>query len=131
MASILRAHGPAVRPGLPWPQARLLDLLPFCRTPALGGHQAKCTACGLQEVHFNPCQDRHCPTCSGARTAKWLDERQDKLLPVPHFQVVFTLPQELRPLARASPRQVVDLDPGAETPPPRPPGRLGRRAVPG
>jgi hypothetical protein len=109
VASILRAHGPAVRQGLPWPQRRLLDLLPFCRTPALGGHRAKCTACGHQEVHHNPCQDRHCPTCSGARAARWLDQRRDKLLPVPHFQVVFTLPQELRPLARAAPRQVYDL----------------------
>lgn len=109
VASILRAHGAALRPALPWPQQRLLDILPFCRTPALGGHLAKCGTCGYQEVHYNPCQDRHCPTCSGARTAKWLDQRRDKLLPVPHFQVVFTLPQELRPLARASPRQVYAL----------------------
>jgi len=66
----------------------------------------ECASCGLREVHYYPCQDRHCPTCSGARTAKWIDARQDKLLPVPHFQVVFTLPDELRALARAVPRPV-------------------------
>ena len=109
MASILRVHGPAVRQGLPWPQGRLLDILPFCRTPALGGHLASCTACGHQEVHHNPCQDRHCPRCAAARAARWLEQQKEKLLPVPHFQVVFTLPQELRLIARASPRAVYGL----------------------
>lgn len=68
-----------------------------------------CAGCGHQEVHYHPCQDRHCPTCSGVRTARWLDARQDKLLPVPHFQVVFTLPNELRALARAAPEPVYGL----------------------
>ena len=40
---------------------------------------------------------------------KWLAERQDKLLPVPHFQVVFTLPSELRALAQAAPAVVYSL----------------------
>lgn len=100
---MLRSHAAQVRPTLPWPQQRLLERLPKCRTPALGGRLLQCDHCGHEEVHYHPCQDRHCPTCAGARTARWVDERQDKLLPVPHFQVVFTLPEQLHGIARAAP----------------------------
>ena len=106
---MLRAHAGAVRPTLPWPQQRLLERLPSCRTPALGGRLLECDHCGHEEVHYHPCQDRLCPTCAAARTARWVDARQDKLLPVPHFQVVFTLPQELHGIARAAPAVVYGL----------------------
>ena len=106
---MLRDHGAEVRSSLPWPQRRLLDRLPVCRTPALGGRVHECASCGHAEVRFHSCQDRHCPTCSGARTARWLQDRQSRLLPVPHFHVVFTLPEQLRPLARAAPAVVYDL----------------------
>jgi len=87
----------------------LLDRLPVCRTPALGGQLRQCERCDHAEVRYHSCQDRHCPTCAGARTARWLAERQSRLLPVPHFHLVFTLPKELRPLARAAPDVVYDL----------------------
>ena len=108
MRTVLRDHGAEVRPSLPWPQRRLLDRLPVCRTPVLGGRLRHCDRCGHAEVHYHSCQDRHCPTCSGARTARWLQERQSRLLPVPHFHMVFTLPEQLRPLARAAPAVLYD-----------------------
>lgn len=106
VASVLRAHGAAVRAELPWPHRRLLDQVSRCRTAALGGHGETCSSCGHEELRFNSCRDRHCPTCSGWRTLQWLSARQDKLLPVPHFQVVFTVPEPLRVLARAAPKAV-------------------------
>ena len=106
VASVLRAHGAAVRDSLPWPQRRLLDRVTRCRTEAMGGHVGLCSACGQQEFRYHSCRDRHCPTCSANRTRLWLLSRQPRLLPVPHFQVVFTLPDQLRPLARAAPRAV-------------------------
>ncbi|MCO6454079.1 MAG: transposase zinc-binding domain-containing protein [Pirellulaceae bacterium] len=46
------------------------------------------------------CGDRHCPTCSGARRAEWVDGHARLLLDgVHYFQVVFTLPVELSSLA--------------------------------
>jgi hypothetical protein len=43
------------------------------------------------------CRDRHCPKCQGAERAAWLQARLERLLPVPYFHVVFTLPEALRP----------------------------------
>ncbi len=47
---------------------------------------------------YNSCRDRHCPKCQSTRQAQWLAERLKRLLPVPYFHVVFTLPEELNPI---------------------------------
>ena len=83
---------------------RVLGRVLACRTGALGTHQCVCEACGWTGVAANSCRDRHCPQCQGRATAEWLDARQERMLDLPHFQVVFTLPAELRPLARRNPR---------------------------
>jgi hypothetical protein len=79
-----------------------------CRTAALGGHRYECD-CGYIAVVYNSCGNRHCPQCQGPRRYRWLEAQQKLLLPVPHFQVVFTLPAELRPVARQFPKAVYDL----------------------
>ena len=84
----------------------MFDRLSTCRTAALGGHLCACAACGHQSVHYNACRDRHCPSCASGRTVKWLAARQSRVLPVPHFQVVLTLPHQLLPLTRAAPALV-------------------------
>jgi hypothetical protein len=86
-----------------------LNLLLRCRTPALGGHRYECDDCGYTAVLYNSCGNRHCPQCQGPRRRRWLDAQQALLLPVPHFQAVFTLPAELRPIVRAFPRETYDL----------------------
>jgi hypothetical protein len=37
---------------------------------------------------------------------RWIDDRSERILPVPHFHLVFTLPSELKPLARRHPVEV-------------------------
>ena len=69
-----------------------------CRTAALGGHVDACDHCGYVAVSFNSCRNRHCPKCQGTQRAKWIEARLERLLPVEHFHVVFTLPEELNPL---------------------------------
>jgi len=86
-----------------------LRLLLLCRTPALGGHRYDCDSCGTSTVLYNSCGNRCCPQCQGKRRLQWVDAQQELLLPVPHFQVVFTLPAELRSIARSFPRQIYDL----------------------
>ncbi len=93
------AHRPA-----PWTD-RVLDWLCACRTGALGGHLLKC-GCGWKAPVYNSCTNRHCPQCRGGARASWLEARRRQLLPVPHFQVVFTLPGALRSLARDNLAQV-------------------------
>ena len=70
-----------------------------CRTAVLGGHLDVCDACGHTEVSYNSCRDRHCPKCQCLRQARWVAARLERVLPTHHFHVVFTVPQELKPLA--------------------------------
>lgn len=77
-----------------------------CRTAVLGGHVEECTHCKHTILGYNSCRNRHCPTCQPGRQAVWIAQRQARVLPIHHFHVVFTLPAELRPLARAHPREV-------------------------
>ena len=80
-----------------------------CRTAALGGHRDLCVSCGHQAISFNSCRNRHCPKCQGNARAKWLTARSSELLPVPYFQVVFTLPHELSALVLQNKRLLYDL----------------------
>ncbi len=74
----------------------------------LGIQTRTCRDCGLtqSDVRFNSCRDRHCPRCGGPAKARWLERVRQTLLPVPYFQAVFTLPEELRLLAAAKPREI-------------------------
>jgi len=91
----------------PWAKG-VLDWLCACRTAALGGRMLSC-ACGWSRPVYNSCGNRHCPTCRAGARAEWLAARRLSILPVPHFQVVFTLPGALRTVARANPRIVYPL----------------------
>jgi hypothetical protein len=70
-----------------------------CRTAVLGGHLDVCDACGHRAISYNSCRDRHCPKCQCLRQARWVAARMERVLPTHHFHVVFTVPQELKPLA--------------------------------
>lgn len=74
----------------------------------MGGHRYDCDHCDYTAVLNNSCGNRYCPQCQGPRRHRWAEAQQELLLPVPHFQVVFTLPAELRPIARAFPSEVYD-----------------------
>ena len=52
------------------------------------------------------CGNRHCPTCQQDKTKAWLEKQTDRLLPCPYFLVTFTLPAELRDVARSHQRVV-------------------------
>jgi hypothetical protein len=90
-------------------QHRILKDLTACRTAALGGHVLGCPECGHQQIAYNSCGNRHCPTCQATAAARWLEKQAADLLPAPYFHVVFTLPNALDPIALANPRVVYDL----------------------
>ena len=50
-----------------------------------------------------------CPKCQSLAQARWIAARKARILPVPHFHVVFTLPSTLRPLANQNRKAVFDL----------------------
>jgi len=110
VADILRAHGEAYRARYPVSpeQATVMRRLAACRTAALGGHIEICRRCGYRHNAYNSCRDRHCPKCQALKRAEWLESRLARLLPVPYFHVVFTLPKELHPLVLRNRRLLYD-----------------------
>ena len=89
-------------------QLRTLSAIRSCRTAALGGHIDACDECGNISYSYNSCRNRHCPKCQGNKKEDWIQARMQELLPVPYFHVVFTLPEELHPLALHAPKAVYD-----------------------
>jgi Putative transposase/Transposase zinc-binding domain len=85
-------------------ERRVLTAIAQCRTAALGGHVEVCRSCGHEQPAYNSCRNRHCPKCQCLAQERWIAARSERLLPVRHFHVVFTLPSELRALCRRWPR---------------------------
>ena len=111
VADVLRVHGPryAWRHPISPEQAAVIRHLTTCRTAALGGHLDDCPGCGFNRVSYNSCRDRHCPKCQATKQAQWLETRLERLLPCPYFHVVFTMPEQLNPLALRNKRLIYDI----------------------
>jgi hypothetical protein len=90
-------------------QRRALRDIQACRTATLGGHLYQCDRCGRQQYAYHSCRNRHCPKCQGDNAQRWLDLQRTRLLPCPYYLLTFTLPQELRRLARAHQKVVYGI----------------------
>ena len=104
LADLFRQYGPAYRQKYP---ARLLPshyqamrAIERCRTQALGGQVFACPACSEVRYSYHSCRNRNCPKCQHQQTQDWLEVQQGLLLSVPYFLLTFTLPAELRQIAR-------------------------------
>ena len=108
IADIVRRHRAEVEVDghLSLAQRRVLSAIALCRTAALGGHLDVCRSCGFERPSYNSCRNRHCPKCQALAQEKWIAARSAQILPARHFHVVFTLPAELRSLAKYRPREV-------------------------
>ena len=92
-------------------QLRTLHGLRKCRTAALGGHIDRCNNPQCNELHlsYNSCRNRHCPQCQGHKREAWIQAREEELLNVPYFHVVFTLPDKLNQLCLYAPKTVYSI----------------------
>lgn len=111
VADILRRHGDAYRAqhALPAHQLRMMRALQLCRTATLGGHIERCGHCDHQRISYNSCRNRHCPKCQNLARAQWIEKRKAELLPIAYFHVVFTIPEQLNPLALQNKKVFYDL----------------------
>jgi len=87
-------------------QKQLLNGIVHCRTERYGEMVLRCHDCSEQQRCFHSCGHRSCPRCQNHETTQWLVRQRQKLLPVEYFMVTFTLPYELRPLARQHPTTI-------------------------
>ena len=113
VADIFRLHGPAYREKfghrmLPSHRRAMQDI-ETCRTESLGGQVYFCHQCQQQRYSYHSCKNRHCPKCQNEQANDWLAEQQNLLLPIHHFLVTFTLPKELRALARSHQKTIYNL----------------------
>jgi hypothetical protein len=91
---------------MPAEHKKVLRAIGACRTGALGTVLYRCESCGQTHAMGRSCGNRHCPSCQQDKTKAWLETQTDRLLPCPYFLVTFTLPAELRDLARSHQRAV-------------------------
>jgi len=94
---------------LSFQQLKVLRAVERCRTEALGGHVDTCSTCDYSVISYNSCRNRHCPKCQAQARERWLTARQQELLEVPYFHVVFTVPHQLNPLYRDNAKWLYDL----------------------
>src|SRR5947207_1697539 len=80
-------------------QRKALRAIQRCRTEAMGLLLGVCENCGAERPMFRSCRNRNCPQCQAQARAAWLEAREQELLPVPYFHVVFTVPEMLNPIA--------------------------------
>ncbi len=103
VADIFRIHGAAWRQSehghLSLGQMKVMSAIEQCRSAALGGHVLRCESCAHDQIAYNSCRNRHCPKCQGRAARQWLEARQDDLLPVEYYHVVFTLPAPIAAIA--------------------------------
>ena len=112
VAAALRQHGPEFLarfgPAIPLGVRKVLSYITRCRTGELGSLLYHCDGCQRRHWIGRSCGNRHCPNCQKQKTTLWLKKQTDKLLPVEHFVVTFTVPEELRLIVRAHRRDGYD-----------------------
>jgi len=72
-----------------------------CRDPEYGFLTYKCPQCGKIETVPLTCKSRICTSCGKKHADKWADKIASTLYSVPHRHMVFTIPEQLRPLFKA------------------------------
>jgi len=79
-------------------EARAAWCIRNCFGPAMGSHTLVCPTGHFSLEQFHACRHRSCPRCAARSRVQWIDAELSRLLPCPHFHLVFTLPHELLPL---------------------------------
>ena len=115
LADIFRRYGPDYidRFGskmLPSHHRALQDII-ACRTEQMGGHLYCCENPNCEHIiyAYHSCGNRSCPKCGQDKTQRWIEKQHNLLLPTHYFLLTFTLPSELRPVARSKQKVVYDL----------------------
>jgi hypothetical protein len=86
-----------------------LNALLGCHTEQYGALRLACDDCAGTQCRYRSCGHRLCNQCQQHSTQTWLTRQAQKLLPVDYYLVTFTLPFELRALAKAHSKTVLPL----------------------
>lgn len=71
-----------------------------CRTAAHGMIEKACESCGEITYSYGACRNRVCPRCNSAKNFDWVRSICERFPNTPYYHIVFTVPDQLRYLAR-------------------------------
>ena len=80
-------------------QKKAITDIKHCRTSILGYNAKECCDCKNIEFAYNSCRNRNCPKCQGQKRFEWIENRLKTTIDVPYYHTVFTVPNQLFPLA--------------------------------
>jgi len=90
-------------------QPKALNALKICRTKFSPVMQVSCADCDHQSFVSHSCGHRNCPHCQHHESQVWIEKQLKKQLSCDYFILTFTLPAQLRPLAKHHQKQVFRL----------------------
>ncbi|MFW5443753.1 MAG: IS91 family transposase [Methylococcaceae bacterium] len=79
---------------------KAMNALKICRTQFSPVMQISCADCDNQRFVPHSCGHRNCPHCQHHESQVWIENQLKKQLPCDYFMLTFTLPAQLRPLAK-------------------------------
>jgi len=110
--TIFRQHGDeyirAFGEAIPQSHVKVIKAMQQCRTGERGLHVFECPDCHEHHIANSSCGNRHCPVCQNKKASQWVYRQQSRLLPCNYFLATFTLPEELRVVARSHQRVMYD-----------------------
>lgn len=78
----------------PLKNRKAIEALTLCQTRDLGVSHYACPKGHEHWEQFHSCRHRSCYVCAERKRVEWIEKQKQRLLDLPHFHVVFTLPQE-------------------------------------
>jgi len=84
----------------PLKNRKAIHSIAHCRTPMMGTSYFSCSEEHEVIEMDHSCRHRSCHLCASKKREEWVEKEKRRLLDVPHFHVVFTLPHEYQVLWR-------------------------------
>lgn len=85
-------------------QVSALHAMRLCRTGIAPVMQVSCVDCDHRSFVPHSCGHRSCPHCQHHESQLWIERQVQRQVPADYFMLTFTLPAQLRSLARQFPR---------------------------
>ena len=90
-------------------QIDLIRSIRICGTPYLGAAKYTCKSCGNEHHVYLHCGNSHCMLCQSFKRMKWQANLSARLYKVPYVHSTFTLPKNLRGLAKRNPKEIYNI----------------------
>jgi hypothetical protein len=91
----LSKHNGTIRPAVLENVAKILS----CGdTNILGYNLYVCPECGGKKIVPHTCKSRFCNSCGKIKNDEWVEKAQTRLFNISHKHLVFSVPEEIRPL---------------------------------